>query len=236
MSYPMAVFFKKTWEFISGAATLWGFMPAAWQTVLVAGATSVTGYLGWQTATPFYACIGAAGVFALSMFGVFLINAGAKLTGTFERLTVEQINLFNPTLQQDKDGRNKKIFLLKNLTFECVLKSHSQQMMYFKIKRASQSMAGRTIVGEPKLSSLTSIVPPFSYQKITLQSLPDIDVADGMIGVIELEILYGEDKEDLKYKFTYESAPQLAIVFQKGGNATIAMNAPITKHAHEQIK
>lgn len=81
-------------------------MPAAWQTVLVTGATTLTGYLGWQSAGPFYACIGAAGVFALSMIGVFLATAMPKLTGVFEKLTVEQINIFNPILQQDKDGRN----------------------------------------------------------------------------------------------------------------------------------
>ncbi len=226
--------FQGMWDFISGAATLWGFMPAAWQTVLVTGATTLTGYLGWQSAGPFYACIGAAGVFALSMIGVFLATAMPKLTGVFEKLTVEQINIFNPILQQDKDGRNRKVSILRNVTFECVLKNHSQQMVYFQIKRASQSMAGKTIVGEPKLSPLICIVPPFSYQRIILQSLPDITVSDGMIGLIDLEILYGEEKNNLEYKFIYESTPQLGVVVQRNGDASISMNAPITKHIHEK--
>jgi hypothetical protein len=231
----MGKFFKALWDFVSGATTLWGLMPAAWQTAAVAGATSLTGYFGWEHANPFYACIGAAGVFALSMIGVFLITAMSRLTGVFEKLTVEQINLFNPILHQDKDGRNKKVSFLRNLTFECVLKNHSNEIVYFKIKRASQSMAGKTIVGEPRLSPLVSIVPPFSYHKIALQSLPDIQVADGMVGLIDLEILYGEDKERLQYKFTYESTPQLGVILQKNGDASISMNAPIIKHIHEKV-
>jgi hypothetical protein len=226
---------KRLLDFASGATTLWGLMPAAWQTVVVAGATTVTAYFGWQNVNPFYACIGTAGVFALSMIGVFLATAVPKLTGVFEKLTVEQINIFNPVLQQDKDGRNRKVSVLRNLMFECVLKNHSQQIVYFQIKRASQSMAGKTVVGEPKLSPLICIVPPFSYQKIALQSLPDITVADGMIGLIDLEIWYGDARDNLEYKFMYESTPQLGVIMQRNGEASLSMNAPITKHIHEKV-
>jgi hypothetical protein len=168
----MGKFFKTVWDFISGASTLWGFMPAAWQTVLVTASTAVTGYFGWQNLSPFYAIIGAAAVFALTMIGVFLATAMSQMGSTFEKLTVESINLFNPMIHQDKNGRNKKITLLRNLTFECVLKNHSPHIIYYQLKRATHSMAGQTILGEPKLSSLVSIAPPFSYQKILLQTLP----------------------------------------------------------------
>jgi hypothetical protein len=119
--------------------------------------------------------------------------------------------------------------------FECVLKNHSQQIVYFQIKRASQSMAGKTVVGEPKLSPLVCIVPPFSYQRIALQSLPDITVADGMIGLIDLEIWYGDERDNLEFKFTYESTPQLGVIMQRNGDASLSMNAPITKHIHEKV-
>jgi hypothetical protein len=56
-----------------------------------------------------------------------------------------------------------------------------------------------------------------------------------MVGLIDLEILYGEERDKLSYKFDYESTPQLSVVLQRNGDAAISMNAPITKHLHEKV-
>jgi hypothetical protein len=221
---------------ISGASTLWGFMPAAWQTAVMGTMTLVTGYFGFQTGGVFYALIGASAVFAFVMFGIFLMTLMTKMVSSYEKLAVEQVGLFNPILDHVKDGRNRKVWTLKNLTFEITVRNHSQQTLYFKIRRAAHSMAGNTIRGEHKLPDIINIVPAMTAQKVILQTLPDIPIANGMEGVIDLEIAYGDERESLKYLLIYGCTPQLSIILQKNGSGQIAMSTPIVKNVHETFK
>jgi hypothetical protein len=221
---------------ISGASTLWGFMPAAWQTAVMGAATLVTGYFGFQSGGIFYALIGASVVFACVMFGIFLMTAMTRMVSSYEKLAVEQISLFNPMLNQAKDGRNKKTWTLKNLSYEVTLRNHSQQTLYFQTRRATHSMAGQTLVGQHNISPHVNIVPAMTAQKIMLQTLPDIPVVDGMVGRIDLEIAYGDDREKLNYLLMYICAPHLSITVQKNGGGQIAINCPIEKNLHEKLK
>jgi hypothetical protein len=73
---------------ISGASTLWGFMPAAWQTAVIGTVTIMTGYFGFQTGGIFYALIGASAVFAFVMFGIFLMILMKRMVSSYEKLAV----------------------------------------------------------------------------------------------------------------------------------------------------
>jgi hypothetical protein len=211
-------------------------MPAAWQTAVMGTATLVTGYFGFQTGGVFYALIGASAVFSFVMFGLFLMTMMTRMVSSFEKIAVEQISLFSPMLDQIKDGRNRKAWMLKNLTYEIILRNHSQQTLYFQTRRASHSMAGKTLIGEHKVSSNVNIIPAMTAQKIMLQTLPDIPIADGMAGLVDLEIVYGDERDSLKYFFVYECTPQLSIIVQKNGSGQIAVSSPILKNFHEILK
>lgn len=159
-----------------------------------------------------------------------------RIVGTYEKLAVEQVSLFNPFLMQSKDGRNKKVWKLANLTYEITLRNLSQQTIYYQTKRAVHSMAGKTVEGEHRISNAINLLPPMSIQKLMLQTLSDIPIANGMQGLIDIEILYGEEKDALNYLLQYECTPQLSISIHQNGSAQIALSSPITKNTHEKIK
>jgi len=81
-----------------------------------------------------------------------------------------------------------------------------------------------------------NIIPAMTAQKIMLQTLPDIPIADGMAGLVDLEIVYGDERDSLKYFFVYECTPQLSIIVQKNGSSQIAVSSPILKNFHEILK
>lgn len=228
----MATFGKRISGLVQGATTVWGLLPANWQLVVTGIATVVTGYFGFQTGGIFWALIGASAVLAFGLMSLLLWIVLTKLTSVFERLTVETIGMSGGNLHKGKDGRNRNTWTLKHLTMELQLRNHSQRTLYFKIKRLTHSMSGKTLKDPPKLAEGISIVPPQTIQKILLATLPDLPVVNDMTGHIDLEIVYGSDKDDLRYLFVYESTPAMAISIGKNGQGQIQITAPIIKHLH----
>jgi hypothetical protein len=67
----MARAIRRLVEFVSGIATLWGFLPAAWQASVIATLTVMTAYLGYSTLGLFWATVGATAVFAFTTSGLY---------------------------------------------------------------------------------------------------------------------------------------------------------------------
>jgi hypothetical protein len=227
---------RRFWGLLSNAPTVWGFLPSSWQLAVAGAASAMTAWFGYWQGGIFYALIGASMVFAFSMFGIVLWVFLTRSLSVFERLIVESVGPSQAHFHESKDGRNKKYWVIRGLTLECVLRNHSQQTVYFQIKRATHSMLGLTVPpNKPDAKPAISIVPPKSLQKITFATLPDIKVQDDMKGHIDLEILYGPSKDKLHYLLLYESAPMMGAVISKKGQSQITINAPIIKHTHEKV-
>lgn len=226
----------RVWGYLSGATTLWGLLPTTWQAAITTAATGVTGYFSYQEwGGVTWALLTSSAVFAMTSIGFWIWFGVTRLVSVFERLTVDQIAVVQAILHEEKDGRNKKRWLIKGLTLECHLRNHSPLTLYFKPKRIGHSMAGKTCSGSPKIMDQVSIVPPQTNQRILLATLPDIEIGDDqLIGHIDLEILYGPAKDDLRYLFLYESEPGMSVfINQKTGKGEIKLSAPIKRHLHE---
>jgi hypothetical protein len=135
---------KRLMSAISGATNPLGFQPAAWQTAVMSTATLATRLL-WDSRLQesFTASLERQLVFAFVMVGIFLMTAMTRMISSYEKLAVEQVSLFNPILDQVKDGRNRKLLESKKSYIRVTLRNHSQQTLYFKTRRATHSMAGK---------------------------------------------------------------------------------------------
>src|SRR5690242_12325707 len=92
-------------------STLWGVLPAAWQTLVTGVLTAMTAWFGpkefgWAQ-TIFY----ASGVFAFGMVTAFLTLRIAQIVGMFQRLTIAGFGIGSVSMGKN----NSEIFHL-NLT------------------------------------------------------------------------------------------------------------------------
>ena len=220
---------------IGNAVTLWGLLPTSWQTIMTLIASVATGYFSFRSNGIAVAIVAASAVFAFSMLGIFMWIGITRLTSVYERLIVESLGISTGHVNFDKDGRNHTIYILRNLSLKLILRNHSpQQTIYFRLKRVHHSIGTATVSGVPKVSSLINIIPPGGIAEITLQTLPDVTLTANLIGHIDIEIQYGDNKEKLQYLLMYQSAPALGVIVQKK-MSHITINAPIIKHLHVRV-
>jgi len=225
---------QRAWDIFSGTATLWGVLPSAWQGAAITAVSAVTAFFGFQSGGFFYAFLGAGAMFLFTTAGLYYAILLNRQTSIFQRLTVEPFGVVQAGIQGDKE---KKQFFIRGLTLEGNLRSHSEREMWIKLERAYHSISNITAEGE--ISKMVSVIPPHGQLKFNLATLPDIPLpSDGSIGPtgsIDLEILYGPKRDDLRYVLYYVCKPAVGVHIDiEKGQGAISITFPITRHEHER--
>jgi len=226
---------RKIWDSASAGSTIWALLPSTWQTAITTGAGVVTAYFGFEAGGIFYALLGGAGMFLIATAGAYYAILLNRQVSIFERIGIDQITIVQAAMigkgsQEKPDG-----FLIRGLTLEVHIKNHSERNIWTKIKREHHSIANQTTESPPY--NVVNVIPAHGFLKILLATLPDISLgAERITGTVDLEILYGPDKDDLRYLFLYISKPALGIQIDTGsGSGQLNMAIPITKNEHERV-
>lgn len=222
------------WDWVSGGSTVWGLLPATWQTAATTALSAATAYLGYQAGGLFYALLGGAAMFALGMAGAYYTILFNRQTSIFERLGLDRIAPIQAGITAT-GSKEAPEFSIHGLTLEVQLQNHSERNVWIKIKRSHHSIAGQT--NEGPVSDLANIIPPHGDLKIVLETLPDIKIGTEQInGSIDMEILYGPDKDDLRYLFSYVSKPAMGVLIDTHtGVGQLSITSPITKYEHVRL-
>jgi hypothetical protein len=188
---------------------LWGLLPATWQTAISTGLTAASAYLGYQSGGLFYALLGGVACFAFCMVAIHQWININRLTSVYHRLHVGELGLANVAAAKDP-------FRIPALTMQVQLKNDGARPIFFRLHRASHSLAGRTNDAggvDPGLM----ILPENSPQQIVLATLSDIPITgevggEGPKARIEIEIDYGPSGDNLAYRMHYIANIQLGIM------------------------
>ncbi len=213
---------------------------------LSAGISAMTGGLqylsggGWAWTAMF-----AVAGFAFSSMATYYIILTKKMTSVFEQISLPEITIAEGGIAVDppvagkrgKPNTPAKLKKITHLALQCKLRNHSERALYFKLKRASHSMQGKT--PEAGVVDNVNLMPAKSDQGFVLATFPDIEITQdkkGIRGKIDLEILYGPNKESLRYLFKYEGEPQLGLHFDPSDkHATLKISTLVKQYSHERL-
>jgi len=185
---------KSTVDFGGNVTSLWGLLPAAWQTFVTAGFTAVTAYFGFKEVGWAWAIFLSSGVLAFGMVTVFLSLRISQILGVFQRLTVAGFGISSIVLN-DEDTE------IDHLNLHCILRNDSQRPMFYKLKRAHASMERRGQASDAVDSNVIVIPAYGGIQSINFSTIEDIPFAKrkGPEGQLELEIDYGSSSDSLEF-------------------------------------
>jgi len=189
---------KTSWKSIldvgGHASTLWGILPAAWQTFITAGLTTVTAYFGFKEVGWAWALFLSSGVLAFGMTTVFLSLRISQILGVFQRITIVNFGISSIFL-------NEKEVEIDLLNMNYVLRNDSQRPMFYKLTRGLV-----TIERQGQISTTVDptviVIPAFGgTQLINLATVEDIPAPKDRPpeGDIEVELDYGSDPEHLDF-------------------------------------
>jgi len=177
------------------------------------------------------------GAAAFSMMLVYYILLTRRLTSVYEQVSMDEVAI----IQANLDGmrRTKKKFdvseaKISHLTLRCTLRNHSERTIFYKLKRSHHSMSGKT----PKnnvVAQNVCVIPSHGQQGFILATLPDIELSDSISGDIDLEILYGPNKDSLRYLFKYQGTPHLSVAMADDGRAQMTINTLVQNYGHERL-
>jgi len=185
----------------------------------------VGGYWAW---VPLGAVVG----FAFAMMALSFILQVRKRATIFQQISIDGVGIMDVGVV-GLDG-SEKLHKLTNLTLKCTLRNHSEQTVFYSLRRVTHSVQGRTPTRS--MEEQVNIVHAKSIQLFSLATLPDIELGHDLPkGHIDLEIAYGPSKDNLRYLFRYESTPLIGWTYyaeRKSGQLNII--SPIKRIAHER--
>ena len=212
----MANFFKRSIEWGGSFTTAWGLLPATWQTAATAAMSGIAVYFGLKEVGIAQAIFYASGVLAFGMSVVFLSLQISQILGMFQRLSISHIGILNVSLLKNNTE-------VSHLNAFFLLRNDSQRMMFYKLKRAYLSIDTRGPTN-PDVDRGLIIIPPFggsqSVNLATIQSITINKDRPAPAGVLEVEVEYGDEEDNLEYLFHYIANIQLLI--GKQGNDYVA--------------
>jgi hypothetical protein len=221
---------KKLWDWTGSATTAWGILPSTWQAGATGALSAVTGWLGYKEAGLAQAIFLAAGVFAFGMAAIFFALRVAAITGLFQRLSIPGVGVHTAAM-----GKGQSIAVL---SLNCVLRNDSQRLMFYRLKRATSSVA-RQVGSNNSVDKNIIIIPPNGgTQTVFFSSIENIPYKNGGAapsGSIELDVEYGPSADDLKYVFSYGADVQIGIAKNKAKNETqLTVVSSVTTYIHSR--
>jgi hypothetical protein len=187
---------KNLVEWGGNTYTLWGRLPAAWQTFITAGFTAATAWLGIPEVGLARAIFYSSGVLAFGMTTVFLGLRIGQILGMFQRLSLASFGISSTTLNTDDTK-------IEHLNLFVVLRNDSQRPMFYRLKRMHVVLERTTPVSETVDDKNIIIIPAFggtqqvSFSTIEKVPLPKTKAPEGSI---EVEIEYGSSAADLDFQ------------------------------------
>jgi hypothetical protein len=132
--------------------TLWGLLPAAWQTFITAGFTAATAWFGIPEVGLARAIFYSSGVLAFGMTTVFLSLRIAQILGMFQRLALASFGITSIILSSDETQ-------IEHLNLFVVLRNDSQRPMFYRLRRMHAVMERRTPISETIDDKNVIIIP-----------------------------------------------------------------------------
>jgi hypothetical protein len=189
--------------------------------------SGLTAYFGLGEVGKAQAIYYASGVLAFGMCCVFLSLRIAQILGMFQRLSVAAVGVGNFSMNQ-----NQTVITHLNAAF--TLRNDSQRIMFYKLKRVHLSIE---TIGPKDLSvdeSLVIIAPFGGIQSVncaTLQNIPAPKGGPAPTGHLEVQVLYGDDKDSLHYLFTYKAVVNVLLMkVNKELQATMSTQLKLLHH------
>mgnify|MGYP001433299280 CR=1 FL=1 len=201
--------FIGVWQTI---ASLAGFFATLWQT--------------YQEALPWHLIL-------FYSFGVFFfISVGiASIHYTFRQLTVfKRLAYIHsvPMIHADVDQKTIGLY------FKCTLKNISPfKTMYAKLERGECNLQGKTN-SQPEHKEPIIIVPPLQEFSLIVPEVPNLDTNKTITGKLEVEVLYGDDENNLPYKLSYKFEPIIKISRLKEASAEMHFSGALIKYEHKK--
>lgn len=202
----MARWVRNTVEVGGNVTTLWGLLPAAWQTLVTAGLTALTAWFSSHEVGIGQAIFYSSGVLAFGMGTVFMSLRISQILGMFQRLTVAGFGISSIVLN-DADRE------IDHLNLNCILRNDGQRPMFYKLKRIHVTME-RQGPASSNVDSTVIVIPAFGgTQSINFPTIEDIPIPKDRApeGQLELEIDYGPDADALEFHLRQVIALGIAI-------------------------
>lgn len=196
------------------------------------GTGILSGYLQFQSggsiAWMFMFALAGAAFTMVILYYYFLAK---KLLSVFQRVSVKEVRILQAGMKGEPSAP-----ILHHLTFQPVLRNHSDQIMYFKIRRALNVVNGVVRPGN-SITGMVEVIQANAEQPFILATLPDILVVPGTApsGTIELEILYGSSPDKLPYLFSYTGETAIQIYGDtEAKKADLKLTAMIREISHKK--
>jgi hypothetical protein len=224
---------KRGLETLGHGSTIWTFLPTAWQGVVTTGLTAVTGYFGYLTGGMFYALVGGAIVFACCCAAIYFIVRLSIFMGVFERVSITAVGIQDIGLKEDPNR-------LTHITMFFLLKNDSQRLVFYRLRRAHNELAGKVHpsagVDRSILILQTAAEVPVTLPTLEDFALPEESGIGAPEGRLEVEIEYGPSRDDLCYLIRYVGATALGISYNKGAKkGKFAMGARVLELIHQRL-
>ena len=229
---------KKLWDLVSGATSVWGLLPSSWQVAIIGIPTMITGIIGYQGSL-YFALIGAAIVFGSMMLGVNNAVSLYRKTTVFQKIGVMGIGIAEAGIVSDgpQDQVATAKFTLTHLAMNMTIKNHAELPVFIKIGRTSYSMEGR-INQNAKVRDQVFLVPGLGEHYITFATLPDIPIGDtALSGGVDVELHYGPAEDALKYVLHYIGEPKIGLeINPESGRAATKISTMVREHKHSRTR
>jgi hypothetical protein len=228
---------KRLWDLGNGALTLWGIVPSPWQAVIIAMLGSVTGWAGYRIGL-FAGILGGLGAVVLCLMALYYRTLLVQQNTVFERILVKNIGFASISFGDDLKNNPE----ISAITFKVDFSNDSQRLIFYRIRRANCSLAGKVNQDADINPSYVGILPIGSPQGIMLATIHDVKLphngGTGPQGKLELEIEYGSTRDKLDCLFRYVAEPQLGLWVEIEPTPQVRqcmLVAPIKELAHERI-
>jgi hypothetical protein len=199
--------FKRAAGIGSIAHFLWTLLPAAWQLVAIAALAAATEHYGYTQLGLARSLYYSSGVVAFGMVSFFCYLRIQQMIGIFKRISVPNIGARSVVLDKSETE-------IQNIILALDLRNDSQQPIFYRLRRANASLAGRALASDLIDDKNTFIIPAFGgLVSVNLGSILGVPIRTGVpSGIAELELDYGGVDGELSYHLHYKAAIQVMIV------------------------
>jgi len=186
---------------------LWTLLPAAWQLAAIAALAVATEHYGYTQLGLARSLYYSSGVVAFGMVSFFCYLRIQQLIGIYKRISVPNIGARSVVLDKSETE-------IQNILLALDLRNDSQQPIFYRLRRANASLAGRALAGDLIDDKNTFIIPAFGgLVSIHLGSILGVPLRQGTpSGIAELELDYGGVDGELLYHLHYKAAIHVMIV------------------------
>ncbi|MBK3664379.1 hypothetical protein JJE66_24530 [Bradyrhizobium diazoefficiens] len=189
------------------AHLVWTLLPAAWQLAAIAALAAVTEHYGYSQLGLARSLYYSSGVVAFGMVSFFCYLRIQQMIGLYKRVSVPNIGARSVVLDKNETE-------IQNVILGLDLRNDSQQPIFYRLRRANASLAGRTLASDLVDDKNTFIIAAFGGMvPINLGSILGVPTRAGTpSGIVELELDYGGVDGELSYHLNYKATIHIMIV------------------------